>query len=490
MENVTERVRAAAKPGADRCSRRSTRGGPRSRRIEKESLDKTGLRSDVVTLYAGGEYWLYRYKKYTDVRLVFAPEQQAAFFGGDPDNFTYPRYDLDMALFRVYENGRPIQSSALPQVVGRRAPRANDLVFVVRPSGLDRSAEDRRAARVPARRAVSDLAAPRSNAGWPRCATYGERGPEQARQTTDFVFGTRELAARRCPAKREGLADTEDLREEAEGGAGVPRAHRRATPSGRRRTARPGTTSRARRYARAQLYKPFRFRALRGSSLAGARVHDRALRAGDREAGRASGSTGFHDAQLESLKLEPALAGAALSGAGHRGARRRAAAVARAARRRTIRSSRRRSAARRRPTRPRLRSAARSSPIRRSERRSSTAARPRSNASTDPLIVLARNVEPIVRETTKTFEGEVESVESSAGEKLGRARFAAYGKSAYPDATFTLRLSFGTVTGYPMNGTQAPPVTTFYGLYDRSQSFGMKPPFNLPAALHRPARPG
>ena len=78
--------------------------------IERESQEKTGLRSDVVTLYQGGEYWLYRYKKYTDVRLVFAPEQQAAFFGGDPDNFTFPRHDLDMALFRVYENGKPIES--------------------------------------------------------------------------------------------------------------------------------------------------------------------------------------------------------------------------------------------------------------------------------------------------------------------------------------------------------------------------------------------
>ena len=75
--------------------------------IEKESLQKTGLRSDVVTLYQGGKYHLYRFKKYTDVRLVFAPEQQIAFFGGDPDNFEYPRFDLDICLFRAYENGKP-----------------------------------------------------------------------------------------------------------------------------------------------------------------------------------------------------------------------------------------------------------------------------------------------------------------------------------------------------------------------------------------------
>ena len=75
--------------------------------IERESLEKTGLRSEVVTLYGGFRFHLYRYKSYTDVRIAFAPEAAVGFFGGDPDNFEYPRYCLDMALFRVYEDGKP-----------------------------------------------------------------------------------------------------------------------------------------------------------------------------------------------------------------------------------------------------------------------------------------------------------------------------------------------------------------------------------------------
>jgi hypothetical protein len=100
--------------------------------------------------------------------------------------------------------------------------------------------------------------------------------------------------------------------------------------------------------------------------------------------------------------------------------------------------------------------------------------------STDPLVVWARKIDPFVREMRKWLEENVQSVEIAAGEKLGKARFAVYGKSAYPDATFTLRLAYGTVKSYPMNGTQAPPMTTLHGLYDRAYGFGMKPPYDLP----------
>src|SRR4051812_37980021 len=108
-ENVTDAIVRAVKDITDEKEQFKARKAAIAE-IERESQKKTGLQSEVVTLYSGGEYWLYRYKRYTDVRIVFAPEQQAAFFGGDPDNFTYPRYDLDFALFRVYENGKPIHT--------------------------------------------------------------------------------------------------------------------------------------------------------------------------------------------------------------------------------------------------------------------------------------------------------------------------------------------------------------------------------------------
>src|SRR5215467_5259643 len=108
-EDVTNRVTAAAAKAANAQGALEARKAEIAR-IEKECVDTTQLRCDVTPLYQGAQYWLYRYKKYTDVRLVFAPEQQMAFFGGDPDNFTYPRHDLDFAIFRVYENGQPIKS--------------------------------------------------------------------------------------------------------------------------------------------------------------------------------------------------------------------------------------------------------------------------------------------------------------------------------------------------------------------------------------------
>ncbi len=110
IEDVTARVNEAVKPDRTPAQAFAARRAVMAT-IEKESFEKTRLRSDVVTLYQGGQYHLYRYKKYTDVRLVFAPEQAIAFFGGDADNFEYPRFNLDVCFFRAYEDGKPARPS-------------------------------------------------------------------------------------------------------------------------------------------------------------------------------------------------------------------------------------------------------------------------------------------------------------------------------------------------------------------------------------------
>src|SRR5437764_3293762 len=128
IEDVTARVASAVKPVMT-SDEASTARNAAIAAIEKESKDKTGLRSDVVTLYQGGAYHLYRYKRYDDVRLVFAPEQQMAFFGGDPDNFEYPRYDLDICLFRVYGNGQPAKIEHVLKF-NSNGPTDGELIFV------------------------------------------------------------------------------------------------------------------------------------------------------------------------------------------------------------------------------------------------------------------------------------------------------------------------------------------------------------------------
>src|SRR5258706_8188749 len=129
IEDVTSRINGAVKAGTTDAEAFAARRAE-SAAIEAESTKATGLRSDIVTLYQGGQYNLYRYKKYTDVRLVFAPEFQAAFFGGDPDNFNFPRFNIDMALVRVYENDQPVHPESYFKWSTAGA-KDGDLAFVI-----------------------------------------------------------------------------------------------------------------------------------------------------------------------------------------------------------------------------------------------------------------------------------------------------------------------------------------------------------------------
>src|SRR5262245_15568928 len=128
IEDVTEKVNAAVKPDMKPAEAAAARRAVMSE-IEKDNLAKTGLRSDVVTLYQGGAYHLYRSKKYTDVRLVFAPEQGIAAFGGDVDNFEFPRHGLDISFFRAYENDQPVKCDHFFKW-SEVGPKENDVVFV------------------------------------------------------------------------------------------------------------------------------------------------------------------------------------------------------------------------------------------------------------------------------------------------------------------------------------------------------------------------
>ena len=473
MENVTDRVQAAVKaaktPDAEFSARKSAIAA-----IERESQEKTGFRSDVVTLYQGGEYWLYRYKKYTDVRLVFAPEQQIAFYGGDPDNFTYPRYDLDMALFRVYENGKPIDSKDYlkwnPKGAGDQ-----DLVFV---SGHPGSTA--RLDTVAQLITERDLAEPNYlkllRDRIRVLKEFSALGPEQAREAGSRIFGL-ENSQKAYIGRSQGLTDpavfSKKQKEEEDFKARVM-----ANPQWKAAYGTAWTQIAEAEKKSATRVKEQYYHGLDSSlaSLAQTIVQYVAeIRKPDGER-----LPSFHDSQLDSLKFQLA-SGAPIYNDMEIARMTGALAL---------------DLAEVGPNDPFVKMVLNGQ----TPKQVATAAVSGSKladpaerkklidggeaavaASTDPMIVLARKLDPMRRELVKWTETDVDSVEQKAGEQLGKARFAAFGKTMYPDATFTLRLSYGQVKGYAMNGTEAPSHTTLFGLYDRAASFNYKPPFDLPS---------
>jgi hypothetical protein len=182
IEDVTERVNAAVKPDMTPAQAFAARRAVMAQ-IEKESLDKTKLRSDVVTLYQGGQYHLYRFKKYTDVRLVMAPEHGIAFFGGDTDNFEYPRYNLDICFFRVYENDKPAKVEHYFKW-SKTGPAEGDLVFVTGHPGTTNRLET--LAKLQHRRDVTlPYTLNRLRALEAALLQFSERGPEQRRMAAN-----------------------------------------------------------------------------------------------------------------------------------------------------------------------------------------------------------------------------------------------------------------------------------------------------------------
>jgi Peptidase S46 len=471
MENVTARVVAAVQPGMTDSAALTARRAAIAA-IEKESQTSTGFESQVVSLYQGGEYWLYRYKKYTDVRIVFAPEQQTAFFGGDPDNFTYPRYDLDMAIFRVYDQGKPIHVDNYLKWNSKGALE-HELVFVSgNPGSTDRDStlgQLRVEAQV-TEPIVLQLLHHRLDV----LKQYSARGAEQARQAASLIFNL-ENSRKAYEGRLAALSEKSILaKKQAE------EADFRQKVESRPELRKYGSAWTEIDAADAKLteYSKLAFFRRTDSDLAGFAgiivTYVAEIQKPDGER-----LPGFHDAQLESLRFRlespapvyPALEIARMTGSLEQ-ARQELGADDEWLKI-VLAGNSPQEAAERYISGTRLADA--------SYRKELLAGGTQAvAASTDPLIELARKLDPLSRAMNKRLDTEVNSVLTKAGEKLGQARFAVYGKDHYPDATFTLRLSYGTVEGYPMNGTLAPPMTTIYGLYDRSASFGGRPPFDVP----------
>jgi hypothetical protein len=474
VEDVTARVNAAVPAGATGDAAAQARRKITAE-IEKESREKTGLRSDIVTLYQGGQYHLYRFKRYTDIRLVFAPETQIAFFGGDPDNFEYPRYDLDICLFRVYENGQPIH----PKDYLKWSPvgaQDGELVFV--------SGHPGRTSRL---LTVAELGYLR-DVGLPYIlellkrrevllTAWGARSAENARRARDDFFSVQnsrkvrdgELAALQDPAIINAKAAAEAAFKQQL--AGRSDSTDALAAYARIATAQQVIKQHALRYRLLEGGQAFA-----GDSFGIARV---LLRAGD-ERPKPNGERlkEFGEARRESLELglfsdkpiypdfEILQLGDALTflteqlGFADPTVQKILAGKA-----------------------PRARAAelingtqVRDVAFREKLYAGGAAA---VTAVQDPLIELARAIDPEARELRKTMEAQDET-KQQAQAAIARARFAIEGTGKYPDATFTLRLSYGAVKGYEENGQQVASITTLDGLYARSASQNNQPPFDLP----------
>lgn len=479
IEDVTARVEAAIKPGTDAATARVARAAAKAA-IETECLKKTGLKGEVVTLYGGARHDLYRYREYTDIRLVFCPEIQAASFGGDWDNFCYPRHDLDIAFLRVWENGQPAKVDHF-LATDPTGVEENELVFVSGNPGrterlrvaawLDYERElvyPERLARLRHQREV--------------LRGYMARGEEEARRgrTVDYFYGNSlkslegEYAGLCDPALQAiKAAQEKDLRDAVAANLNISSQYGRAWPLA------AGSVAWARAHEQDRLYR---------MEMPGSRFFGNALHmvryAAEVAKPDAERLDGYHASQLPSLlrrletpfpvhkDMEEVLAADAFrrlrDGLGEQDPLALAVLQGRA---------------------PEEAAAAYLSGTRLDDaaaRRALLADKGKALAKdSDPLLELARRVDPILRRAEKAWRDSVRAVDEEAATLIARARFAVYGDRAYPDATGTLRLGFGKVSGYPSATTLVPAFTTWHGLYDRAHSFGDRGDFALTERLRQ-----
>ena len=483
-EDVTARVNGAVKsemtPDQASVARSSAIA-----QIEKESKERTGLRSDVIALYQGGVYHLYRYKRYDDIRLVFAPEQQMAFFGGDPDNFEYPRFDLDICIFRVYENGQPARIDNFLKW-NLRGPSDGELIFVSgSPGKTDR------------RLTLDELADMRDrflpyllrmfNQREVLLLAYSGRSFENARRARDDLFGDQNNR-KRYGGYLAGLLDPEtwsqlQTREQKLRDAISRDPKLRSTKVAYERIKKAETeiAKNAPLYNYLEQERPITIgyrapRALSGNLFKYARLLIRAV--DERAKPNVERIPEFRDSARESLELElfstePIYDGyeilrltdsltdfASQFGANDPLVQKVLAGKSPHARAVELVTS------------TRLKDVG----VRKNLYKGDPTAL---QAAHDPMIDLARLIDGPARTARKLYDVQ-EEIKKQAYSEIAKARFATEGTGSYPDATFTLRLSYGTVRGYEQDRKQIPAFTDFAGLYQRSDEHENKAPFDLP----------
>src|SRR6266404_3975492 len=476
IEDVTTRVNGAVKPGISDAQAFAARRAEISA-IEGESTKATGLRSDVITLYQGGQYNLYRYKKYTDVRLVFVPEFQAAFFGGDPDNFNFPRFNIDMALVRIYENDQPVHPANYFKWSTTGA-KEGGLVFVTGNPGstarLNTVAhlQELRDTSIPiilrllerretmlkkymalgdeqTRRAQNELNSIQNALKVYRGQLQGLKDKSlMGRKATEEEALRKSIAAN--PDRQKMYGDAWDAIAKAHQGLPSYVRERRifdlgsgfnTTTFGIARTlVRLAAENEKPNAQRLPEFTDSRRASLELALYSPAPVHD------DFDKLKLADSLGF---MLELLGADHPLVKQILAG---KTPEVRAAELIDGTKLKDVTF----------------------------RKQLATGGRQAIAASTDPMIVLARTIDPKARELRKRYENEVTGVERANYSKIARARFETEGTKLYPDATFTLRLSYGALKGYQENGKKITPFTTLGGLYDRAGKFKYEFPYNLP----------
>ncbi len=473
IDDVTSRVKGAVKTGISAADAARVQRSEMSA-IEKECATSTGMRCDVVTLYSGEVYNLYKYKKYTDVRLVFAPEFAAAYFGGDPDNFNYPRYDLDICFFRIYENDKPVHLDNYLSW-SKTGVKDGDLVFVSgNPGGTDRLKTTSQIM------FLRDVEYPVRLDNYKRrlamLEKFSAESAENARIAHEDIFGL-ENSQKAIQGEYEAIKDPATIskmnNEERE------REH--AYMSKHAGEVNPwDEVSNAMKVER-EIYNPFiyieRMRGFSSDMADYARTLVRA--AAEKQKPNGDRLREYRDSALPSLEqrlfstapiyrnLETA--NLALSFTMMKDSLGSEDPIVNA----TLNQRSPADAAKALISGTKLDDVA----VRRQLYDGGKAA---IDASTDPLIVLMRAVDPDARAVRKRFDDEVDAVTRRDGATIARARFAQGGFTQPPDATFTLRLSYGAVKGYEERGRQVPYFTTLGGAFEHAAAHGDKPPYKLP----------